>query len=168
MKQHNDKNLLPLLIDLTNPSPALGWANQERNSYIDRGPVDLVIALALIHHLAISNNVPLPLVAQFFASIGRWALVEFVPKADSQVQRLLASRKDIFDTYNEAGFETAFQDCFELVEKVPLSGTQRTSTSLSGVPDPVFHLVGFQGCLQKLTLTPTFWEDTKNLSEKVF
>ncbi len=130
MKQHNDKNLLPLLIDLTNPSPALGWANQERDSYIDRGPVDLVIALALIHHLAISNNVPLPLVAQFFASIGRWALVEFVPKADSQVQRLLASRKDIFDTYNEAGFETAFQDCFELVEKVPLSGTQRNSLPL--------------------------------------
>jgi len=117
---------LPLVIDLTNPSPALGWAHSERESLLERGPVDLVMGLALIHHLAIANNVPLPAVAQFFAAAGRWAIVEFVPKSDSQVKRLLATRKDIFDTYHEEGFEAAFRDRFTLVEKAPIPGSDRT------------------------------------------
>ena len=116
----------PLVIDLTNPSPALGWAHSERESLLERGPVDLVMGLALIHHLAISNNVPLPSVARFFASAGRWAIVEFVPKSDSQVKRLLATRKDIFDTYNEEGFEAAFGEHFTLVEKAPIPGSDRS------------------------------------------
>ena len=73
MRQEKEKNLLPLVLDLTNPSPALGWANTERDSFGQRGPVDMVFALALIHHLAISNNVPLPRVAEFFASAGKVA-----------------------------------------------------------------------------------------------
>jgi hypothetical protein len=118
--------LLPLVIDLTNPSPAMGWAHNERNSLLERGPVDLVMALALIHHLAISNNVPLETVAEFLATAGKYAIVEFVPKSDSQVKRLLATRKDIFDKYTEAGFEDAFSGLFEIVEKEPIPGSQRT------------------------------------------
>ena len=126
VKAGNEKHLLPLVIDLTNPSPALGWAHRERSSMLERGPVDLVMALALIHHLAISNNVPLSLVAGFLANIGRWAIVEFVPKSDSQVKRLLATRKDIFDKYTEEGFEEAFGLFFKLMEKVSIPGSQRT------------------------------------------
>lgn len=123
--QNGEKNLLPLAIDLTNPSPAIGWAHQERDSFLDRGPVDLVMALALIHHLAISNNVPLDAVAAFFAEAGRWAIVEFVPKSDSQVKRLLATRKDIFDQYTMEGFEKAFSHYFTEEKKESIPGSDR-------------------------------------------
>jgi ribosomal protein L11 methylase PrmA len=126
IKQTGEKNLLPLVIDLTNPSAAIGWANQERDAFHQRGPVDLAMALALIHHLSISNNVPLGSVAEYLASIARWAIVEFVPKSDSQVKRLLATRKDIFPHYNEEGFEAAFDDFFKIEQKVAVPGSERT------------------------------------------
>ena len=97
------------MLDLTNPSPALGWHNRERESFTGRAPAELVFALALIHHLAISNNVPLPQLVDFFHDMGHWLVIEFVPKTDSQVQKLLASRLDIFDHYNRVNFETAFR-----------------------------------------------------------
>lgn len=73
----------------------------------------MILALALVHHLTISNNVPLQLIAKYFARLGEWLVVEFVPKSDSQVQRLLASRKDIFTEYHQQGFEYAFGQFYE-------------------------------------------------------
>lgn len=125
-KGEKKSNLLPLLQDFSNPSPALGWANGERASFAERGPVDLTLALALIHHLAIGNNVPLPMVAQWLSTLGKWCLIEFVPKADSQLQRMLANRDDIFADYHEAGFRRAFALHFDLVESRPIEGTERT------------------------------------------
>jgi hypothetical protein len=125
VKANGEQHLLPLVIDLTNPSPALGWAHRERESLLERGPVDLVMALALIHHLAISNNLPLSSVAQFLATAAKWTIVEFVPKSDSQVQRLLASRKDIFPDYTVEGFEHAFSAYFSIEEKTPIPGSDR-------------------------------------------
>ncbi len=121
-----EHNLLPLVLDLANPSPSLGWHNQERDSLIERGPADAVLALALIHHLAISNNVPLPMLADFFASVCHSLIIEFVPKSDSQVQRLLATREDIFPDYTESGFETAFKRRFNIDGARPVAGTERT------------------------------------------
>jgi 2-polyprenyl-3-methyl-5-hydroxy-6-metoxy-1,4-benzoquinol methylase len=126
VKRNNETNVLPLLSDLTNPSPAIGWANNERKSFIQRGPADLVMSLALIHHLCISNNVPLPELADFFAKISRHLIMEFVPKQDSKVQKLLASRKDVFPSYNEEGFEAAFSEHFTILEKKKVSGSKRT------------------------------------------
>ncbi len=120
-----EKNLLPLILDLTNPSPAIGWNNRERMSLLERGPVDAVLALALVHHLAISNNVPLPDVAAFFVQIARWLVVEFIPKEDSQVQRLLASRKDIFPMYHEQGFEAAFSQFFTIHDSQAIQSSVR-------------------------------------------
>ncbi len=118
--------VLPLLQDLTNPSPDLGWAGAERDSLAARGPADVVLALALVHHLAIGNNRPLPDVAAYFARLGRRAVVEFVPKDDSQVRRLLASRRDVFPTYTLEGFEAAFGREFDIERKEPVAGTVRT------------------------------------------
>lgn len=126
VRKEGPGRLLPLLLDLSNPSPALGWANEERMSLADRGPVDLVMALALIHHLAISNNVPLDRIADFLAPLAPYLLIEFVPKEDSQVQRLLASREDIFDAYTQAGFESAFSRRYEAVEVHPIRESTRT------------------------------------------
>ena len=116
--KNDEKNILPLIMDLTNPSPYLGWENDERMSFMKRGPIDLVMALALIHHLAISNNLPFDRIAQFFQKICKSLIIEFVPKTDSQVQRLLATREDIFDNYNKESFETTFGEYFEIVEQL--------------------------------------------------
>ncbi len=126
VKSQKEMNLLPLVLDLTNPSPAIGWTNSERDSFGQRGPADMLLALALIHHLAISNNLPLTSIASYFASLGKWAVVEFVPKSDSQVQRLLLTRKDIFPTYTEEGFEAAFSQYFKIERKEKVPGSERT------------------------------------------
>ena len=114
VKEKKETNLLPLVLDLTNPSSAIGWHNRERDSFLQRGPADAVLALALVHHLAIANNVPLGRVAEFFAECGEWLIVEFIPKSDSQVQRLLRSREDIFGDYTRQGFEAAFGQWYTL------------------------------------------------------
>jgi hypothetical protein len=124
-KAEKTENLLPLLVDLTNPSPAIGWANEERDSFEARGPADMALALALIHHLAISNNVPLLQVADFFAKLGKWLVIEFVPKADSQVQKLLVSREDIFPDYTREGFENAFRQRFRIAGAVNVRESER-------------------------------------------
>ncbi|MBT6774386.1 SAM-dependent methyltransferase [Candidatus Woesearchaeota archaeon] len=128
LRQKNNKNgyQLPLLLDLTNPSPNLGWGCDERNSLINRGPVDLVFALALIHHLAISNNVPLSKIAHFFSKACKYLIIEFVPKEDSQVKKLLSSRKDIFTEYYIDHFEKEFNEFFTIVEKKKINSSCRT------------------------------------------
>jgi len=126
MKTASEKQLLPLVLDLTNPSPALGWDNNERESFGQRAPVDMVLALALIHHLVIGNNVPLQQVAEFFSRTGKWLAIEFVPKQDSQVQVMLSSRKDIFTDYYREKFEEVFAEYFEIVESVAVAESERT------------------------------------------
>lgn len=118
-------NILPLVMDLANPSPAIGWEHKERASLVDRGPADVALALALVHHLAIGNNVPLERIALFFRRICRSLIIEFVPKEDPQVKRLLASREDIFPEYTKEGFETAFGKYFTVRETAGIEGTGR-------------------------------------------
>lgn len=125
VKSAKEQNILPLVLDLTNPSPALGWHNRERESFTGRAPADMVLALALIHHLAISNNVPLLQLAEFFCDMGQWLILEFVPKSDSQVQKLLASRLDIFDHYTRADFEEVFRQRFDIIEAVQVRESER-------------------------------------------
>lgn len=125
-KARQDKHQLPLLLDLTNPSPSLGWANRERSSLSARGPIDVVLALALIHHLAISNNLPFEIIASYFSTLGNHLVIEFIPKDDSKVQILLSTRTDIFPSYHQLEFEKAFSMYFEIVDKVAVKGSKRT------------------------------------------
>jgi len=125
VRANGEVNLLPLIMDLTNPSSDLGWSHQERSSLIGRGPADLVMALALVHHLAIANNVPLDQVASFFSACGEWLIIEFVPKSDSQVQRLLATREDIFPGYTREGFEESFGRTFTIVAAEAIQDSER-------------------------------------------
>jgi ribosomal protein L11 methylase PrmA len=120
-----ETNLLPLVLDLTNPSPGIGWANRERLSLSERGPADLVMALALIHHLAIGNNTPLEWVAGLMRDLCTWLVIEFVPKSDPMVQRLLATREDVFPGYTLEGFEAAFAQGFSIEEREPIQGSER-------------------------------------------
>ncbi|MDB5251274.1 MAG: Nodulation protein noeA [Flaviaesturariibacter sp.] len=126
LKKKPYTNVLPLVLDLGNPTPAIGWANLERKSFADRGPADLILSLALIHHLCLGNNVPLGHVASLFAKLARHLVIEFVPKSDPQSQRLLVTRADVFDDYHKEGFEAAFGEYFTIRKRELISGTERT------------------------------------------
>lgn len=125
-KQNKETSILPLIQDLASPSPAIGWANKERMSFVERHNVDVGMALAIIHHIHISNNVPLEKIAAFFSTVCRSLIIEFVPKSDSQVMRLLSTREDIFPDYTLEGFEQAFSSHFDLLEKEEIRGSERT------------------------------------------
>ena len=120
------ESLLPLLVDMTAPSPAIGFANRERRAITQRGAPDVTLMLAVIHHLVIANNLPFTMIAEWLASFTRYCVIEFVPKADSQVRRLLSTRADIFPDYTEGCFEAAFGNYFELLEKRRIEGSERT------------------------------------------
>jgi len=124
-KTHKIKNILPLIIDILNPSPDIGWNNNERFSLVRRGPADLVLALALIHHLTIANNIPFRLVANFFSKIARCLIIEFVPKNDKKVQEMLMFRKDIFNAYTIENFEKEFSSYFYIISKVQIEDSNR-------------------------------------------
>jgi len=125
--RRGDTDILPLLLDITNPSPGIGWENKERMSWLERGPADTVFVLALIHHLAISNNLPLGKIAGLLKRICRKSLiVEFVPKNDSQVKRLLSTRKDIFLEYTQQVFENEFKKYFVIKKAVNIKDSERT------------------------------------------
>ncbi len=125
LRKEGDSRILPLVMDLTNPSPATGWNNRERMNLQQRAHPDMAMALALIHHLAISNNLPFTRIAGFLAGICRHLVIEFVPKQDSQVQKLLESRKDIFPDYDEEHFEKEFSAWFEINEKTRIRESDR-------------------------------------------
>ena len=91
-----------------------------------RGPVDLVMALALIHHLVISNNIPLKKLANFFNKICNLLIIEFIPKTDSQVDRLLVTREDIFTDYTQENFELEFKNYFTILKSIDIIDTKRT------------------------------------------
>jgi len=124
-KKQNDKYMLPLIIDLTNPSPDLGWQNNERSSFAKRGPVDAIMVLALIHHLGIKNNIPFDLMASFFSTITTHLLIEFIPKNDKMCQILLQNRKDIFLLYNKKEFESQFNKYFTIIKKHAIKNSKR-------------------------------------------
>jgi len=119
-----ESRILPLVMDLANPSPSLGWDLRERLSLVERGPADVLLVLALLHHLAISRNLPFELIAEFLARIGNHIIIEYVPKEDPQVQRLLRSREDVFSGYDRQAFERAFCRFFRVVDHaaLPVSG----------------------------------------------
>ena len=134
IRADNETGILPLLLDLTNPSPALGWAHRERLSLEERGPADVLLALAVVHHLAIGHNLPLERIAGFLARAGRNLVIEFVPKSDSQVRRLLRDRADIFPDYTREGFEAAFGSHFRIDRAVPVAESERTLYLMTAHP----------------------------------
>ena len=119
------QGLLPLIGDLNNPSPRIGWANEERLHLEERMHADVVLALALVHHVAIGNNVPLPAFAHYLARLGRQAIVEFVPKLDPMVRRMLSARDDVFGSYTIESFERAFAERFRIADRVELGASGR-------------------------------------------
>ena len=124
-KQTGNSCILPLLIDICQPTPATGWHNEERNSFISRCKVDMMLALAIIHHLVIGKNISLQQVAKTFSSLTEYLLIEFVPKDDEKVKQMLLHRKDIFPHYTAKAFEDIFSSFFEILQKEKVGDTGR-------------------------------------------
>lgn len=97
-------NFLPLWLDAANPSPSQGWAQSERAGLFERSKADALIALAFIHHIVIGRNVPMALALDWIIAMAPRGIIEFPPKNDPMVQRLLANRPDIFPDYTEDNF----------------------------------------------------------------
>lgn len=125
VKNKGISNILPMVNDLTTPSPAIGWNNTERESITNRLKADLVLVLALVHHLAIAKNVPLRLIADWLQPMGEHLIIEFVPKEDEKVKLLLQSRKDIFDGYSLENFKSLFAEKYKMVREEKVGNTNR-------------------------------------------
>lgn len=124
-KKNNEKNILPLVIDITNPSPGVGWANKERMAFFGRSRVDVIMVLAFVHHLVIEYNIPFKEIASFFQKNCKFLIIEFVPKNDSKAKLLLANREGAFDDYNRQSFEHIFRQYFEIESFVEVRGSER-------------------------------------------
>ena len=86
--------MLPLVLDLSDPSPGLGWRSRERPPFVERVRPDLVLCLAVVHHLALTNTVPLDEIVAFLADFGAPLVVEFPHRDDVMAARLLARKRD--------------------------------------------------------------------------
>jgi hypothetical protein len=120
-----DERILPLVVDLLDPTPASGWAHSERQSLEQRGPVDAVLALALVHHLTLGGNVPLARVAEWFARLAGTLLIEWVPETDPQVRRLVQHRPEAPLPYDRTAFDAAFHSHFDVVDSAPVGESGR-------------------------------------------
>lgn len=106
----------PVVCDLLNPSPAMGWRLTERPSLFDRLRADRFLALALVHHLCIGGNVPLGEFVEMLKGVGGGGVVEWVNKKDPMVQRLLRNRQDVFPDYTWENFRNLIEGSFQLKE----------------------------------------------------
>lgn len=123
--QSEGLSLLPLFLDLANPTPSQGWGERERRGLTDRASADAILALALVHHLAIGRNIPLEEVVAWLVGLAPHGVIEFVPKSDPMVQRLLRLREDIFDHYTEQAFLGHLRSQARVVRGVTVSQTDR-------------------------------------------
>jgi hypothetical protein len=125
-KRKGVTRLLPLVQDLGNPTPSFGWESAERASIFERGRPDLVLALALVHHLALAGNQPLENVAAFFDRLAPWLLIEFVPEDDPQAQSLRQRTRGIHHRYDRQHFEACMGRYFGVQAAAPLTKSGRT------------------------------------------
>lgn len=126
VKKNKAENNLPLWIDITNPSPDIGWENRERLSLLSRPHPDTILSLALIHHLVIGNNIPILKIAGLFSKLCKSLIIEFIPKDDPKVKLLLQNREDIFSDYTQENFENQFGKYFVIKDVLRISGSKRT------------------------------------------
>lgn len=126
LKSDSRPDILPLVANLASPSPGLGWRLRERRPLEDRGRPDLVLALALIHHLVLSANIPLPDLVDWLIDLGADLVIEFVTKDDPMVRRLLRNQVDTYDDYDPRIFEDCLAKGFETVDKLTFHHGTRT------------------------------------------
>jgi len=128
LSKENDFPILPLWMDITNPSPSIGWLNTERSDFLSRykGHFDCVFALALIHHLMITNRIPLAEIARLFRKLtSRYLVIEYIGPADRMFRELLKYRNEDYSDFNMKYFEETLSTRFTILNKLELTDKQR-------------------------------------------
>ena len=126
LKGEHDSTILPLVGNLTDPSPGLGWRHQERQTLEARSRPDLILALALIHHLSVGRNVPLPELVAWFASFEADVVIEFVAPQDAMVAQLVRNREALASGYTQDRFEACVAEHFVIAATERLQSGTRT------------------------------------------
>jgi SAM-dependent methyltransferase len=124
LQSENNRRIVPLVSDLADPAPSQGWRGTERRSLEHRSKPDLVLCLALIHHLVIGSNLLLADVLDWLASLKATIVLEFVDRQDPQVQTLLANREDVFCDYGRDAFLSLVTQNFTILREQPLSAAR--------------------------------------------
>lgn len=125
-RQNGISGILPLVLDVTNPSPGLGWNNLARQGFLDRGKPTMVLMLALLHHLCLTHNVPFTYVFNLLLVVeAKYVIIEFVPKSDPMVKKLLANREDVYPWFNLPAFEAEAFKHFSPVDRHELPTGKR-------------------------------------------
>ena len=125
LRAEGEPRVLPLVVDIAFPTPGTGWMNREYRPFLDRGACDLCLALALVHHLAIGRNLPFRNIIELFRQRCTYLLIEYVPKDDPNVVRMLQGRADVFEDYTGQNFESALCDAFLIIKRIPIEGSGR-------------------------------------------
>lgn len=136
LERENNTRILPLIANIADPSPAIGWRNRERKLLHQRGRPDLILALALIHHLVIAANIPMSECIDWLAEQSDELLIEFVDRGDTMVDKLLCNKQDIYSDYNRDSFENALSKHYNIIEKKTLSSGLRTLYLAQKKPGP--------------------------------
>lgn len=127
LRAEGSTTTLPLVVDLADASPARGWRGVERRRLEDRGRPELVLCLALVHHLAIGRNVPFAELVSWLRSLGARLVVEFADRDDPMVARLLAGKRaEVHEDYGREEFERALAAAFEVERREVLGSGTRT------------------------------------------
>jgi hypothetical protein len=130
-------NILPLCVDISNPTPASGFRNAERSSFTARAHADLVVALALVHHLSLGRNIPLHLIAAYLNDLTEnFLIIEFIPLSDEKAQELIAHKNAQPFGYDPASFESCFSRYFMIEKKEQIPGTDRILYRMKKVLPP--------------------------------
>jgi len=125
LKVSGSVKVMPLVLDVTDPSPDLGWRGLERRAMLGRGRPDLVLSLALVHHLVITSNIPLADIVEWFRELGGEVVVEFPTRDDEMVKQLLRNKDQAYEDYRTEFFEACLANHFELCQRIVLPSGHR-------------------------------------------
>jgi hypothetical protein len=125
-KAEDVENIIPVVLNIAEPTPAIGLGLAERDSFLDRAKFDMVIALAVMHHLVITCDIPMQRLATLMSRMGEKLVIEYVPDCYEQIKKITVSRPLNPQLYNVALFEGAFSEVFTIKSKMPIADSGRT------------------------------------------
>ena len=134
-RRDGPQNIVSLLMDLTNPSPGQGWGGHERAAFAGRSRPDMILCLALIHHMRISANIPIPLFLDWLRSFGAVVMLEVIGREDEMVQKLLENKRENYEDYSTENVEKEISSRFSVRDRLTLKDGLRVLLLLEPVPD---------------------------------
>ena len=125
VRSGGEQNIIPLVMDLANLSPGQGWAGQERAAFDKRRSPDMVLCLALVHHMRVSANIPLPLFIEWLRSLDATVIIEYVGRDDEMFQKLIENKREDYADYTVENFESEIERLFTIEDRLGLKGGKR-------------------------------------------